>query len=76
MQHEVLDKTKVLKTQRDYKSDLRKPNSKSVLKKFKRSDRYYRPVRPVYLAQLQVWSTGLVQPFYWISELFAWKDAS
>jgi hypothetical protein len=32
MQHSDLEKTKVLKTQRDSKSDVRKPNSKSVLK--------------------------------------------
>jgi hypothetical protein len=32
MQHGDLDKTKVLKTQRDSKSELRKSNSKSVLK--------------------------------------------
>jgi hypothetical protein len=31
MQHGDLDKTKVLKTLRDFKSDVRKPNSKSVL---------------------------------------------
>jgi hypothetical protein len=30
MQHGDLDKTKVLKTQRDYKSDERKPNFKSA----------------------------------------------
>jgi hypothetical protein len=40
MQHGDLDKTKVLKTQRDSKSDERKPNSKSVLKSIL-------PVRPV-----------------------------
>jgi hypothetical protein len=32
MQHGDFDKTKVLKTQRDSVSDVRKPNSKSVLK--------------------------------------------
>jgi hypothetical protein len=32
MQHGHLDKTKVLKTQGDSMSDVRKPNSKSVLK--------------------------------------------
>jgi hypothetical protein len=32
MQHGDLDKTKVFKTQRDSKSDVRKPNFKSVLK--------------------------------------------
>jgi hypothetical protein len=32
MQHDDLDKTKVLKIQRDSMSDVRKPNSKSVLK--------------------------------------------
>jgi hypothetical protein len=32
MQHGDLDKTKVLETQRDSMSDVRKPNSKSVLK--------------------------------------------
>jgi hypothetical protein len=32
MQHDDLDKTKVLKTQRDSMSDVRKLNSKSVLK--------------------------------------------
>jgi hypothetical protein len=40
MQHGDLDKIKVLKTQRDSKSDERKPNSKSVLKSIL-------PVRPV-----------------------------
>jgi hypothetical protein len=30
MQHDDLDKTKVLKTQRDFMSDVRKPNSNSV----------------------------------------------
>jgi hypothetical protein len=40
MQHGDLDKTKVLKTQRDSMSDVRKPNSKSVLKSVI-------PVRPV-----------------------------
>jgi hypothetical protein len=40
MQHGDLDKIKVLKTQRDFMSDVRKPNSKSVLK-------YVIPVRPV-----------------------------
>jgi hypothetical protein len=32
MQYGDLDKTKVLKTQRDFMSDVRKPNFKSVLK--------------------------------------------
>jgi hypothetical protein len=32
MQHGDLDKNKVLETQRDSMSDVRKPNSKSVLK--------------------------------------------
>jgi hypothetical protein len=32
MQHGDLNKTKVLKTQRDFMSDIRKQNSKSVLK--------------------------------------------
>jgi hypothetical protein len=32
MQYGDLDKTKMLKTKRDSKSDVRKPNSKSVLK--------------------------------------------
>jgi hypothetical protein len=36
----ILTKTKVLKTQRDFKSDERKPNSNSVLKSLL-------PVRPV-----------------------------
>jgi hypothetical protein len=40
MQYDDLDKTKVLKTQRDFMSDVRKPNSKSVLKSVI-------PVRPV-----------------------------
>jgi hypothetical protein len=40
MQQGDLDKTKVLKTQRDLKSDERKPNFKSVLKSIL-------PVRPV-----------------------------
>jgi hypothetical protein len=31
MQHDDLDKTKVLKTQRDFMSDVRKPNSNSML---------------------------------------------
>jgi hypothetical protein len=40
MQHGNLDKIKVLKTQRDFKSDGSKPNSRSVMKSV-------RPVRPV-----------------------------
>jgi hypothetical protein len=40
MQHGDLDKTKVLKTKIVSMSDVRKPNSKSVLK-------YVTPVRPV-----------------------------
>jgi hypothetical protein len=40
MQHGDLDKTKVLKTKRDSMSDVRKPNSNSVLKSVV-------PVRPV-----------------------------
>jgi hypothetical protein len=40
MQHDDLDKTKVLKTQIDSMSDVRKPNFKSVLKSVI-------PVRPV-----------------------------
>jgi hypothetical protein len=31
MQHDDLDKTEVLKIQRDFRSDIRKLNSKSVL---------------------------------------------
>jgi hypothetical protein len=51
MQHGDLDKTKVLKTQRDSMSDVRKPNSKSVLKSVI-------PVRPV----LHTSQTGLTHP--------------
>jgi hypothetical protein len=40
MQYADLNKIKVLKIQRDFMSDIRKPNSKSVLK-------YVIPVRPV-----------------------------
>jgi hypothetical protein len=40
MQHGDLDKTKMLKAQRDSMSDVRKPNSKSVLKSVI-------PIRPV-----------------------------
>jgi hypothetical protein len=40
MQYGDLDKTKVLKTQRDSKSDEGEPNSKSVLKSIL-------PVRPI-----------------------------
>jgi hypothetical protein len=48
----ILTKTKVLKTQRDSKSELRKSNSKSVLK-------FIQPVKPVNPAPKQVWSTRL-----------------
>jgi hypothetical protein len=51
MQHGDLDKTKVLKTQRDSMSDVRKPNFKSVLKSVI-------PVRPV----LHIGQTGLTYP--------------
>jgi hypothetical protein len=58
----TLIKTKVLKTQRDSKSELRIPNSKSVPKMSNRSDRYYKLVRAVYGVPKKVWSTGLVWP--------------
>jgi hypothetical protein len=64
MQHDDLDKTKVLKTQRDSMSDVRKPNSKSVLKSII-------PVRPVGPIQEQVWSIGLVRSLYRLPEPFA-----
>jgi len=51
MQHGDLDKTKVLKIQRDSMSDVRKPNSKSVLKSVL-------PVRPV----LHTGQTGWTYP--------------
>jgi hypothetical protein len=67
MPHVDLDKTKVLKTKRDSKSDERKPNSKSVLKSLL-------PVRPVlhtgqtgWTYSEEVWSTGLVQSLHRIS---------
>jgi hypothetical protein len=63
MQHGDLDKTKVLKTQRDSKSDERKPNSKSVLKSIL-------PVKPVGPVPEQVRSTGLVRSLYRILEMF------
>jgi hypothetical protein len=51
MQYGDLEKAKVLKTQRDSKSDVRKPNFKSVLK-------YVLPVRPV----LHICQTGWTYP--------------
>jgi hypothetical protein len=51
MQHGDPDKTKVLKTQRDSLSDVRKPNSKSVLKSVI-------PVKPV----LNTGQTGWTYP--------------
>jgi hypothetical protein len=59
----ILTKTKVLKTQRDSKSELRKSNSKSVLK-------FIQPVRPVNPAPKQVRSTRLVRSLYQILETF------
>jgi hypothetical protein len=56
MKHSDLDKTKVLKTQRDFKSDVRKPNFKSVLN----SVLLVRSVKPI---SEQVQSTGLVWSF-------------
>jgi hypothetical protein len=49
MQHGDLDKTKVLKTQRDSMSDVRKLNSKSVLKSVI-------PIRPVLNTDQIVWT--------------------
>jgi hypothetical protein len=66
MQHGDLAKTKVLKTQRDSKSELRKPNSKSVLNLSNWSDRYCTPVRSVNPVPKQVWSTELVWSLYQI----------
>jgi hypothetical protein len=66
MQHGDLDKTRVLKTQRDSKSELRKPNFKNVFKSVQ-------PIRPVGLVNPvleQVQSTGLVWFLYQISEKF------
>jgi hypothetical protein len=51
MKHGDLDKTKVLETQRDFMSDVKKPNSKSVLKSAI-------PVGPV----LHTGQTGLTYP--------------
>jgi hypothetical protein len=70
MQHVDLDKTKVLKTQRDSKSELRKPNFKSVLKLSNRSDRYCTPVRSVHPILEQVQFTKLVRPLYRIWKIF------
>jgi hypothetical protein len=50
MQHEVFDKTKVLKTQRDFKSELRKP-------KFQECVEIVSLVRPVHPAPKQVQSS-------------------
>jgi hypothetical protein len=66
MQHGDLDKTKVLKTQRDSKSELRKPNSKNVFKSVQ-------PIKPAGLVNPvleQVQSTRLVWSLYQISEKF------
>jgi hypothetical protein len=62
MQLGDLDKTKVLKTQRDSMSDVRKPNSKSVLKSVI-------PIRLVGPIQEQVRSTRLVWSLYQLPEL-------
>jgi hypothetical protein len=51
MQHGDLDKTKVLKTQRDSKSDVMKLNSKSVIKSVL-------PVRPVLDTGDKIYPTG------------------
>jgi hypothetical protein len=71
MQHGDLDKTKVLKTQRDSMSDVSKPNSKSVLK-------FVIPVRLVMNTGQTDWthpraspSTRLIQSVYWLPEPFA-----
>jgi hypothetical protein len=63
MQHGDLDKTKVLKTQRDSMSDVRKSNSKSVLKSVL-------PVRPIGPIQEQVQSIRLVRSLYRLLEPF------
>jgi hypothetical protein len=64
IQYGDLNKTKVLKTQRDSKSDERKPNSKSMLK-------FILPIRPVGPVPEQARSTGLVQSLYQIPEAFS-----
>jgi hypothetical protein len=64
MQHGDLDKTKVLKTHRDSKSDVRKPNSKSVLNSVL-------PVRSVRPVPEQVQSIGLVRSIYGVLETFS-----
>jgi hypothetical protein len=64
MQHGDFNKTKVLKTQRDSMSDVKKSNSKSVLKSVI-------PVRPVGPIQEQVRSTGLIRSLYRLPEPFA-----
>jgi hypothetical protein len=58
MQHGDLDKTKVLKTKIVSMSDIRKPNSKSVLKSIT-------PVRPIGPFQEHV------RPPSWITEILA-----
>jgi hypothetical protein len=63
MQHGDLDKTKVLKTQRDSMSDVSKQNSKSVLK-------FVIPVRPVGPIQEQVRSIRLVRSLYRLPDPF------
>jgi hypothetical protein len=57
MQHGDLDKTKVLKTQRDSMSDVRKPNSKSVLKSII-------PVKPVLNTGQIGWTYPRVSPVH------------
>jgi hypothetical protein len=64
MQHSDLDKIKVLKTQRDFMSDVSKPNFNNALKSVI-------PVRPVGPIQEQVWSTGLIRSLYRLPKLFA-----
>jgi hypothetical protein len=59
MKYGDLDKIKVLKTQRESKNDVRKPNSKNVLNV---SYRYCTPVRPVCPIPVQVWSLYRICP--------------
>jgi hypothetical protein len=57
MRHGDLDKTKVLKTQRDSMSDIRKPNSKSVLKSVI-------PIRPVLNSGQTSWTYTRASPVH------------
>jgi hypothetical protein len=67
MQHGDLDKTKVLKTQRDSMIDVRKPNSESVLKSV---ILVLNTGQTSWTYPREVWSTGLVRSLYQLPESF------